>query len=315
MKDSTSPKRETKLNFLGMHQAASTKAWIDMRSKLLGNLLTIFVIGLILSLPSTLYLIVKNIQVVMAQWQHPTQITLYVDKNESPKAISNFSIQLQGWPEIDKTQIVTPAQGLSEFKAQAGLDNILQLIGNNPLPYAIILTPSQDWQEVNKAQNIVDRLKKEPLVNDIRLDSDWLKRLEATQSLILNLGLFLGVLTLLATFLIIGNTIRLQVLSHKKEIQVMKLVGATDGFILRPYLYMGSIYGLLGSLVAMGVISVMVAFLSHAVSHLAMLYANSFQLQGLQWDDGLLLIITSSFIGWCAARLSSLRHLKEFEPD
>lgn len=307
--------RQTQLSFWGLHKAAMYRAWLDIRAKLLGNLLTVLVIALVLSLPATFYLIAKNIQQVTSQWERPTQITVYINGSESSSKVNTFTQQLRNWEQIQKVSIVTPDAGLAEFKAEAGLDNVLSVLDKNPLPYALIILPNQEWQVVDKAQQIVDSLNREMLVEDVRMDSDWLQRLQAAQTLVISLGAVLGSLMLAAIFLIIGNTLRLQILSHKKEIQVMKLVGATDGFILRPYLYMGALFGAAGAVISFIIISCIVMTLSGSVANLANLYAGQFSLSGLQWDEVLLVLLIALLLGWSAARIAALKHLKEIEPE
>lgn len=307
--------RETRLSFSGLHRMAFNRACSDLKSKLLGNLLTVFVIALVLSLPATFYLVAKNIQLVTTQWEMPTQITAYINKDEPRDTVDAFVLQLQHLEEIKKVTLITPDEGLADFKEHAGFDNILKTLDKNPLPYALVITPNEKWQKVSKAQFIVDGLNKEILIEDVRMDSDWLKRLDAAQRLVATLGITLACLMLAAIFLIIGNTLRLQILNHKKEIQIMKLVGATDGFILRPYLYMGVLYGLLGALISLVIIGIITLILSGAVDNLASLYAGQFKLNGLQWDEILLILLTALLLGWGAARIAALKHLKEIEPE
>lgn len=307
--------RVTQLSFLGLHKVALHRAWLDIKVKLFGNLLTVLVIALVLSLPATFYLIAKNIQQVTSQWERPTQITVYINGSESKSKVETFTQQLRNWEQVKKVSIITPDAGLTEFKAEAGLDDVLSVLDQNPLPYALVILPNQEWQAVEKAQTIIDSLNKEMLVDDVRMDSDWLQRLEAAQTLVISLGIVLGSLMLAAIFLIIGNTLRLQILSHKKEIQVMKLVGATDGFILRPYLYMGVMFGLVGALISFIIISCIIFTLSSSVANLANLYASQFRLSGLQWDEVLLILLIALILGWSAARIAALKHLKEIEPE
>ena len=115
-------------------------------------------------------------------------------------------------------------------------------------------------------------------------------------------------------FLIVGNTLRLQVLSHKDEIQVMKMVGATNSYILRPYLYVGVWYGLIAALIAWGLTQGVVLLLGDAVAQLSNLYGSHFRMLGLSWDESLIMIMIATFLGLIAARLAAGRHLREINP-
>ena len=176
------------------------------------------------------------------------------------------------------------------------------------------MRPAPAWQSSEKATQLAAKIRTQPSVDEVRLDSDWLQRLAAIKELAIILASLMSGLMLFAVFLIVGNTLRLQVLNQKDEIQVMKMVGATDSFILRPYLYVGVWYGLIGAVIAWVLTAIVTILLDGAVAKLAALYDNSFRLVGLSWDESLILVMTASFLGLLAARLSAGRHLKEIEP-
>ncbi|PSW19336.1 cell division protein FtsX [Photobacterium sanctipauli] len=303
-----------KTGFFSLHQQQCKQALTDMFRRPLGNVLTLAVLAFALTLPASFYLFAKNITLVAQQWQSPTQLTLYLEQ-QTPESVANeVRDQLLGWPEVAEVEYISPQQGLAEFRQQAGFDQALSLLDDNPLPAVLVVRPSDSWQTSDKAGQLAAKLRVEAAVEEVRLDSDWLQRLDAIKQLATTLAMIISGLMLFAVFLIVGNTLRLQVLNQKDEIQVMKLVGATDSFILRPYLYTGVWYGLIGGVVAWVLTALVTVLLDGSVASLADLYASEFRLVGLSWDETLILLMVAAFLGLLAARLSAGRHLKEIEP-
>jgi cell division transport system permease protein len=310
----TKPQRLKGDGFFSQHVKQAKLAYRDLLSRPIGNLLTLAIIAMSLALPASLYLVGKNLTMVAAAWQAPSQISLYlVESSNETKALA-LQADLEQWPEIEGVVYISPQQGLEEFSQHSGFVSALSLLDDNPLPTVLIVTPHTEWQQRSKVKELNGRLIMEPLVDDIRIDDDWLARLQALKHVAVTVGLVLASLMLVAVFLIVGNTLRFNVLEHKEEIQVMKLVGATDRFILRPYLYTGFWFGLLGGTAAWILTAIMTLVVNGAVAELAILYESRFRLIGLTWDESLLLLMVASFLGVMAAQLSAMRHLKEIEP-
>jgi len=187
-------------------------------------------------------------------------------------------------------------------------------LGSNPLPYVIILTPSNQYSDVNASQKLLLELQQLPLVDKAQLDLEWVKRLQAIMTLVQQgidaLALLFGV----AVLLIVGNTIRLAIHSHRDEIKVVKLVGATNGFIRRPFLYTGIWYGLGGALLAWFMVVAALAFLESPVEKLSMAYGSGFQLQSMAFDEVSYLLFSGMLLGWLGAWISVSRHIREIEP-
>ncbi|UJF19295.1 permease-like cell division protein FtsX [Vibrio sp. SS-MA-C1-2] len=306
--------RTQSIGYFSQHFKHAKQSLKALFHRPLGNILTISVIALSIALPATFYLLAKNINFIADQWQTPTQVTVYLDNDLSSQTENQLKQQVELWPEVNSLRYVSPDEGLNEFRTQAGFEQALFLLKDNPLPAVFIITPSVEWQDSSNAKQLVAKLADLRGVNEVRLDSDWLQRLEAIQKLVTDLAIVFGSLMVVSLFLIIGNTLRLQVLNHRDEIQVMKLVGATDNYIQRPYLYTGVWYGVLGVVIANGIILGISLVLESAVSRLASLYNNAFTLIGFTVDEALILLLLVLFISWFAAKMASSRHLKEIEP-
>ncbi|MCD9499391.1 permease-like cell division protein FtsX [Photobacterium carnosum] len=304
------------IGFFAIHRQQASSALKDMFRHPLGNFLTLAVLAVALTLPCTFYLMAKNITAVADAWQNPSQITLYLKHNTSNDDGQALADEIKNWSQVNSVKFITADQGLEQFRQNGGFDKALNLFDeqNNPLPAVVIVEPKSDWQTTAKANELAQKLGQQKHVAEVRLDRDWLQRLAAIQQLAIALAFLMSGLMLFAVFLIVGNTLRLQVLSHKDEIQVMKMVGATNSYILRPYLYVGVWYGLIAALIAWGLTQGVVLLLGDAVAQLSNLYGSHFRMLGLNWDESVIMIMIATFLGLMAARLAAGRHLREINP-
>ncbi|MGT0149738.1 permease-like cell division protein FtsX [Vibrio metschnikovii] len=278
----------------------------------LGNLLTLAVISMALALPASLYLLTKNIASVAVNVTSPSQVSVYLQQGTPESRVMILKDQLESRPDIALVDYISPQQGLAELSQYAGFDQAISLLDEYALPGVLVITPSvEDNQQIKR---LAEEARQQANVTDVRLDEDWLARLDAIRHLAMIIVVSLSILMLSSIFLIIGNTLRFNVQANKDEIQTMKLIGATDSYILRPYLYSGMWLGLLGSLSAWLLTALVTIILNGAVAELATLYDSRFRLIGLNWDESLLLLMLGTLLGCLAARLSAQRHLKEIEP-
>ncbi|UTM57431.1 permease-like cell division protein FtsX [Photobacterium sp. CCB-ST2H9] len=301
-------------SWLAMQRQVCKQALTDLWRRPLGNVLTLAVLTVALTLPACFYIAAKNISIVSQAWQNPTQLTVYLASGSGDAEARQLLERVSGWQEVAQTDYISPQQGLEEFRNHVGFTKALSLLDENPLPAVLVIKPTVQWQSSAAAARLAEKLRDLAGVDDVRLDSDWLQRLEAIQQLSVSLAMLMAGLMLLAVFLIVGNTLRLQLQNQKEAVQVMKLVGATNTYILRPFLYTGAWYGLLASVFALVLTTLVCLMIESAVDKLALLYGSDFHLTGLAWDECLLLIMLSSLLGVLAARLSAGRHLKEIEP-
>ncbi|MEZ8141191.1 permease-like cell division protein FtsX [Enterovibrio sp. FF113] len=298
-------------NFLSLHKQQCGQALRDLLARPTGNFLTVLALAFSLALPVTLYMLAKNVVAVSAQWQAPNQLTVYLNEIPESRATS-LSDEIGQWSEIGSVAYISPEQGLLQLRQIQGFEEAVSLLDDNPLPGVIVVTPTSD--DAAAVTALASKLRAESDIQEVRLDSDWLQRLAAIESLVLTLTWGFSGLMLMAVFLIVGNTLRLQVLNQKQEIQVMKLVGATDSYILRPYLYTGVWLALSGAVVAWLVATINGFLLDAAVAELATLYSSGFRLSGLGVDETLILFMVAGLIGLLAARLAAGKHLRDIEP-
>ena len=279
------------------------------------TLMTIIVLGISLTLPATLHVFVKNAQSISHQWHSASQITLYLKLNISEKSAQAFVQRVELYPEVDTVTFISAKQAMEEFSKASGFGNALGYLDNNPLPATVLVTPTKRHSQSLAAQELLEKLQQERVVELGQLDLEWLTRLEAIASLIEDIVLSIALLLCASVVLIIGNTIRLQILNQKQTIAVMKLVGATDSFIQRPFLYAGMWYGISGGLLATVLIWLLVSYLSDAISRLTEVYQQSFEFTALSGSEILVLLVFAVGLGLLGSYISVRKHIKAIEPS
>ncbi|MBL4764027.1 MAG: cell division protein FtsX [Colwellia sp.] len=279
------------------------------------SVMTIFVLGVSLALPATLHLFVKNAQQVSKQWDSASQITLFLKLSVNDKSAQNLVKRLKLYPEVSAVQYISAKQALKEFKILSGFGQSLEYLANNPLPATILVTPTKRASQADAANELLVKLKREREVDQGKLDLEWLTRLEAMAQLIKNIVSGVALLLCVSVILIVGNTIRLAILSQQDAIAIMKLVGATDSFIQRPFLYSGVWYGIFGGLLSWLAVSLLAQYLTGAINKLTDLYQSDFQLQGLAFSEALLLIAFAVLLGLIGSYISVRKHIRAIEPN
>ncbi|WP_336702090.1 FtsX-like permease family protein, partial [Pantoea dispersa] len=178
-----------------------------------------------------------------------------------------------------------------------------------------IITPKLNFQHSDTMANLRDRGAKVQGVDEVRMDDSWFARLAALTGLVGQVASMIGLLMVVAVFLVIGNSVRLSIFARRDTINVQKLIGATDGFILRPFLYGGALLGFSGAVLSLILSEVLVLRLQSVVAQVASVFGTSFALEGFSWDESLLLLLIAAIIGWIAAWLATVQHLRRFTPQ
>ena len=296
------------------HQRVARESLQRLLREPLNTAMTFLVIGIALALPVALSVALGNFQAVAARWQNPSQISLYLRQAVDLPEAQQLANDLSGWPSISKVEVISKEQGLEEFRQSSGFSAALDYLGTNPLPVVMVITPAESGTGSVAAKSLFDQLRTLPAVETAKLDLDWIRKLES----IIAIGqkVVLGLVILLSTgvLLIIGNTIRLAVESRRQEILVTRLVGGTDAFVRRPFLYIGMWYGLGGAIVATLLVVSGLAMLNEPVTQLAGLYGSDFLLLGLSASDLLSLWGLAILLGLAGAWLSVNVELEALEP-
>ncbi|HEY9545627.1 MAG TPA: permease-like cell division protein FtsX, partial [Solimonas sp.] len=275
--------------------------------------LTALVIGIALALPAGLYVLTRNLATVGYSWQESLQISLFLKDSATPERGAAMARELRADDDVAKTDYISRAQSLTDFKAQSGFGDALTILQDNPLPAVIAVTPNPRLGKVG-VEELAARLGRLPEVDIAKLDQKWLERLYALLEIAQRSVGIIATLLGVAVMVIIGNTIRLDIEARREEIEVMKLVGAPDSFIRRPFLYTGFWHGLLGGVLAWILVTAGVHALAGPASMLAKAYGSSFQIAGLPVGDGFSLIAAGIVLGWAGAFVTVSRRLTLIEP-
>lgn len=287
----------------------------DMWRQPLATLLTVMVIAISLTLPSVCYMVWKNVSQAAEQWYPAPQLTLYLSKTLDDTAAENVVATLKKEPGVAKVNYLSRDEALGEFRNWSGFGGALDMLEQNPLPAVVIITPDLNFQNEKTLQTLRDRVQHVDGVDDVRMDDSWFARLAALTGLVGQIATMIGILMVIAVFLVIGNSVRLSIFARRDTINVQKLIGATDGFILRPFLYGGALLGLSGAVLSLILSEVLVFRLEAVVAQVASVFGTTFRISGLSWDESLLLLLLSSIIGWIAAWLATVQHLRRFTPQ
>jgi cell division transport system permease protein len=304
--------------------SALLHAWLEAhRSSLLdsvrrlgkqpiGSFFTCLVMAIALSLPMGLSLLLNNVERLGGSWQRAAQISLYLELSASASEGNALSEQIKRMPGVAEAEYISKDQALVEFQQQSGLGEALKELPQNPLPGVVLVTPN----EVDKPalEALRTRLAELPKVQQAQLDLVWVERLAAILKLGDRFVFGLTVLLVLALLLVIGNTIRLHIENRRVEIEVIKLVGGTDAYVRRPFLYMGALYGLGAGFLSWGVLAFGLDWLNDAVVGLAGLYGSDFSLAGVPLADGFSLLLGAVLLGYIGAWIAVARHLRELAP-
>ena len=279
----------------------------------LSSLLTIAVLSITLVLPSGLLLILSNGKTLTQQMKTGASISVYVQPAATKAQIQILQADIKAMSNVQQAEYVSPEEGLKMFGERTGLSNILDTLGKNPLPAVFIVEPRE--QNPVLLNKMVTQLSAFPNVSTVKLDLQWVERLSALIQLLQRFTYGLTVVLGLAVLLIVGNTIRLAVQHYHQEIEVIKLVGGTDRFIRRPFLYSGLLYGLASGLFAAVIISFFIDWLQGPIAQLATLYNSQFTLQGFNFEDVLTLLAISIALGFFGSWLAVAGKLQKIQPE
>lgn len=274
--------------------------------------LTVFVIAVSLLLPSLLMSLSATLDELLGGVRQEHQISVYLRDTVSDEEGIQVSDDLLTGPDVATVTVISRAQALAEFGASSGLGDVLAALDSNPLPMTLLVTPHSS--EPTEVAALAARLAELPAVELAQVDSQWLRRLEAFSRLVSVAGNVLSLVVLLGLFVIVGNTIKLAVDNRRQEILVIKLVGGTDGFIARPFLYSGVFYGGAGGVLAAIMQVIVFAVFNAPLGDLFSLYDGDFALLRFGFGDALWLVLAGTAVGWLAALVASLRSILAMQP-
>tara|TARA_Y100001934_G_C12284819_1_gene741815 strand:- start:329 stop:1183 length:855 start_codon:yes stop_codon:yes gene_type:complete len=278
----------------------------------LSSLMTWLVIGIALALPGILYVMLNNIADVSADWGGKPRVSLYLQKEVTKDVADALAKEIRVSVSVDEVRFVSSEAALKDFQQRSGFGDVLNSLDRNPLPHVIevVLVSSEPMA----LTGLMAGWESDNRIAKVSVDLAWLERLFALLQFGERLVWSLSLVLALGVVLIMGNTIRLAIENRRQEIEVIKLFGATDSFVRRPFLYLGFWYGFGGATIAMILLQSSLVFLAEPVELLAQSYRDDFALQGPDAGGVLFLLLMGSLLGIAGALVAVSRHLRLIEP-
>jgi cell division transport system permease protein len=278
------------------------------------TLLTVSVLGLALALPLALQVLVRNVRGATGDFSDAIGLSVYLKPEVSEQQARQLAKTAGTRQGVERVTLITAAQALEDFRAQSGFGDALDALTANPLPHMLSIQPTPAAQGPQQLDALRAWLISWPEVDSVALDRDWAVRFNAILGLLRRVLVVTATLLALGVVAVVGNTIRLEILNRRAEIEVTKLVGATNAFVRRPFLYTGMFYGLLAGLLAWGVVAAARALLAPGAARLAAAYGQRFELAGPTLKELGLLAAAGLMLGVVGALLATARELSRIEP-
>lgn len=280
----------------------------------LATFLTVTVIGLALTLPLGLKLFVDNARAATGDFSNAVDLSVYFKTDVPLAKVKQLADSARERGSVGEVHVIPADEALNEFKEYSGFGAALTSLGDNPLPHVLNVRPKPAADTPTQLAELERYFTSWPEVELVQMDTEWVRRFNAILEVLRRVLLVAAAVLGLGVLAVIGNTIRLEILNRRAEIEVTKLVGGSNAFVRRPFLYSGTLYGLIGGLLAWGIAAGASATLGPAVADLAAAYGSRFAFQGPRLQDVGALIGGGVVLGWLGAWIAAARHLRSIEP-
>jgi len=297
--------------FLNNHLQAFGRSLIRIKTNLGSSIIMFIVIGITLCLPAAGYLIIENVRQISTKIEHEAEISIFLKKDIQQDQIDFINSALKKSSEIKKIHFEPKLIAWEKLQEKLKLSTLDIGVSENPLPDGFFIT--LNTLSDSKINQLINDLKVIDGIDNIVVDGSWIKKLRAIIYLI-KIGLFsLGSLLIIVLIVIIGNTIRLQTLTSQEEIVISKLIGATNSFIHRPFIYTGLIYGFGGSIITVSILKAIIIAFNHTAQRYEYVLGNTIILKDLPLHDYLIIILFAMFIGLLASFFAARKSIKKIE--
>ena len=286
---------------------AARKVWTQGSAALFNAL----AIGIALALPAGGYALLADLQALTERIAQAPQLSVFVHRETSRTEADAIAARLRRDPRVRQARFVPRETALAELRATESLAEVISGLGENPLPDAFVVHLREPTTQTLDA--LTRELRALPPVALVQVDSDWARRLAALAAVARTGTALLTALLAFGLVAVTFNTIRLQILTQRTEIEVSRLIGATDAFIRRPFYYLGRLQGLAGGVVALAILWASLATLNAGVAEVAKTYATTFRFQFLSPADAVAVAGFSALVGWLGAYLSVSKYLREID--
>ncbi|MCC5792301.1 MAG: cell division protein FtsX [Legionellaceae bacterium] len=301
-------------HYFSFHGQALQQSLSQMMRQPLSTVATWLVLAITLTLPTLFWTAADNLRALSSQWDIRGQLTVYYDSTLPEETINALHGQIHNLEAVADTRFISAEAALNQLQQEEGMQDVLRDLPENPLPAASIVIPRLGQQDTASLTALQAQLQALPGVEQVKVDLQWIQRLKAIFSVIQQVAHLIIALLATAVVFIIANTLRLTMQHQQDEIRILKLVGAPDRFILRPFLYAGLLYGLFSAILAIILSNIVLAMLGLRLHQLLANYGIDWQLDHLSLRETALIIISATLLGWLAARLAVKKQLQAIEP-
>jgi len=270
--------------------------------------LTVGVMAVALALPLGLWLVLGNVERFAGQVQQSREISVFLKPDVTADRAQALLRELRARRNVGRVELRTPQEGLAQLREKSGLGDAIDAAGDNPLPFLLVVTPAGD------ETLLADGLRQLPEADLVQHDTQWRARLDGWLRFGGRLAWVLATLLGLGALLVVGNTVRLDIQSRREEIGVLQLLGATDGFIRRPFLYLGAWYGALAGALAIALLTAAGAGLQRPLADLAASYGSRFALAGFAPQQIAMVLVGATLLGWLGAGVVTGHYLRQTRP-
>lgn len=299
--------------WLSRHAGTSVGALARLARQPIASFMTMLVIAITLALPSAMHLVIKNVQSLSGNWESALDFAVYLQAATSIDEATRLAELIRQRADIEGVTLIPAEEALEEFKAASGFGEALDQLSVNPLPHTIVVRPGPGNTEASITL-LHEELANLPEADFVQADTEWVRRFHAILD-ILQRAVAIGAALLgIAIVVVIGNTIRLDIQNRREEIEVTKLIGASNGFVRRPFLYSGLWYGLGGGVLALLLVGYGLFALEEPAARLAGLYNSPFDILSLSLRESLVIVGTGMALGLAGSWLAAARHMRRIEP-
>lgn len=277
------------------------------------SLMIVLVIAVTLALPASIHLGIQNARALSGSWDNALDFSVYLKQDVTVADAQVLGKLLGQRADVDSVELITAEAALAEFKQQSGFGEALEQLSKNPLPHALIVRPGagNTSASIGLLQEEIGNL---PEVEIVQIDTDWVQRFHAILDIVRQAMVIGAALLGLAIVVIIGNTIRLDIENRRDEIEVTKLLGASNAFVRRPFLWSGFWYGFFGGLMALALVLLGLHLLEGPIARLAGLYQSNLAVAALSVEEGAGIVAVGVVLGWFGSWLTAARHMRRIEP-
>lgn len=299
--------------WLGRHANTSIGALGRLLRQPFASLMIVLVIAVTLAMPAAINLVVKNARAVSGSWENALDFAVYLEQDLSVSEAEGLARLIAQRADVDNVDVITASEALSDFKKLSGFGAALDQLPDNPLPHTLVVRPSggNTSESLFLLQEEIGNL---PETDHVQADTEWVQRFHAILDIVRQAIAIGATLLGVAIVVIIGNTIRLDIENRREEIEVTKLIGASNGFVRRPFLWTGFWYGLFGGLLALALVAYGLLMLEGPVARLAGLYQSNIVISSLGIEESVAIVGIGVFLGLFGSWLTTARHMRKIEP-